>query len=46
VAAPGVAPEYPEFAEGLRQLEILKAEFESHSTRRWIDVASTNSAAG
>jgi len=46
VADPGIAPEYPEFADGLRQLEILKAEFESHSTRRWIDVASTNSAPG
>ena len=46
VADPGVAPEYPEFVDGLRQLAILKTELESHSTRRWIDVASTNSAPG
>ena len=46
VADPGVAPEYPEFVDGLRQLAILKTELESHSTRRWIDVTSTNSAPG
>jgi predicted dehydrogenase len=32
------APEYPQFADGLRQLVILDAELESHRTRRWIDV--------
>ena len=30
--------EYPQFADGLRQLVILDAELESHRTRRWIDV--------
>ena len=38
IAEPGLAPEYPQFADGLRQLTILKAEFESHRTRGWIDV--------
>jgi predicted dehydrogenase len=38
IAAPGAAPEYPQFADGLRQLTILQAELESHSTRGWIDL--------
>ena len=38
IAEPGLAPEYPQFADGLRQLTILKAELESHRTRGWIDV--------
>jgi predicted dehydrogenase len=35
---PNLAPEYPQFADGLRQLVILQAELESHRTRSWIDV--------
>jgi len=35
---PSAAPEYPQFADGLRQLTILDAEFESHQKRAWIDV--------
>jgi predicted dehydrogenase len=38
IAAPGLAPEYPQFADGLRQLTILQAELESHRTRGWIDL--------
>jgi predicted dehydrogenase len=39
IAEPGLAAEYPQFADGLRQLTILKAELESHRTRGWIDVS-------
>ena len=35
---PSARPEYPQFADGLRQLTILDAEFESHQKRAWIDV--------
>ena len=38
IATPGLTPEYPQFADGLRQLVILDAELESHRTRGWIDV--------
>ncbi len=30
--------EYPQFADGLRQLMILEAEMESHARRAWVDV--------
>ena len=37
--ADATAPrEYPQFADGLRQLVILDAELQSTQTRRWIDV--------
>ena len=29
--------EYPQFSDGLRQLQILEAELESNTTRRWVD---------
>jgi predicted dehydrogenase len=32
---PGAQPEYPEFADGLRQLTILEAELESHRRHAW-----------
>jgi predicted dehydrogenase len=35
---PGTAPEYPTFADGLRQLRILEAELESDRLRAWVDV--------
>ena len=38
IATPGMASEYPQFVDGLRQLVILKAELDSHRTRGWIDV--------
>ena len=32
------AIEYPQFADGLRQMTILEAELKSHQSRAWIDV--------
>jgi predicted dehydrogenase len=31
-------PEYPQFADGLRQLTIVNAALHSHRTRAWVDV--------
>jgi hypothetical protein len=33
-----MTPEYPQFVDGLRQLNILEAELESSRTRAWVDV--------
>ncbi len=38
IADPGAAAEYPQFADGLRQMIILSAELESTRRRSWIDV--------
>ena len=38
IADPGAEPEYPQFADGLRQLTILEAELESSKKRAWVDV--------
>jgi predicted dehydrogenase len=35
---PEMPRDYPQFADGLRQLAILDAELESHRTRSWIDL--------
>jgi predicted dehydrogenase len=35
---PGATPDYPQFKDGLRQLTILDAEFESNEKRGWVDV--------
>ena len=35
---PAAAPEYPQFADGLRQLMILDAELASNLEHRWVDV--------
>jgi predicted dehydrogenase len=35
---PDAKPEYPQFADGLRQLIILDAEFASHQRKGWVDV--------
>jgi predicted dehydrogenase len=35
---PHAPRDYPQFADGLRQLLILRAELESHRTRAWVDV--------
>lgn len=40
IADAAAAREYPQFADGLRQLVILDAELESTRTRQWIDVPS------
>ena len=34
----GAAPQYPQFADGLRQLTILEAELASSKSRSWVDV--------
>ena len=38
INAPGEAPEYPQFVDGLRQLTILEAELASSLKQGWIDV--------
>jgi predicted dehydrogenase len=38
VGNPALTPEYPLFADGLRQLVILAAELDSHRKRGWIEV--------
>jgi len=35
---PNAIPEYPQFADGLRQLTILDAEFRSHERQGWVHV--------
>jgi predicted dehydrogenase len=34
------APEYPQFADGLRQMRLLDAALASHHRRSWVDVAA------
>lgn len=38
VADPSVTPDYPQMADGLRQMKILEAELASHRNRAWMDV--------
>jgi predicted dehydrogenase len=38
IADSGLVPEYPQFADGLRQLAILNTELKSHRGRCWIDL--------
>jgi predicted dehydrogenase len=38
IEEPDEAPEYPQFVDGLRQLQILDAELESNRKRAWVDV--------
>jgi len=38
IGAPEIEIEYPQFADGLRQLTILNSEMQSHRTRGWVDV--------
>jgi hypothetical protein len=35
---PAMAPEYPQFADGLRQLTILEAELDSSQKHAWVEV--------
>jgi len=39
IEEPGSAPEYPQFADGLRTLTILQAELDSHRQHAWVDLA-------
>ena len=43
IALPAATPEYPQFADGVRQLKILNAELESNRRRGWVDVPKTAS---
>jgi predicted dehydrogenase len=43
IALPRATPEYPQFADGLRQLTILDAVLQSHRTRSWIDIPEPSS---
>ncbi|HEU0162294.1 MAG TPA: Gfo/Idh/MocA family oxidoreductase [Rhizomicrobium sp.] len=36
---PSLTPDYPQMADGLRQLVILEAELASHKKRGWVEVA-------
>jgi len=38
IESPAVEPEYPQFADGLRQLIILEAAMDSHRRRAWVEV--------
>jgi len=38
VLDPNLAPEYPQFIDGVRQLTILEKELESSQKRAWVDV--------
>jgi predicted dehydrogenase len=41
---PAMAPEYPQFVDGLRQLNILEAELKSNESRGWVDVPTFQAA--
>ena len=38
ISDPALTPDYPQFADGLRQMKILDAEMASHKSRAWVDV--------
>jgi predicted dehydrogenase len=38
IAAPGAVAEYPQFVDGLRQLNILDAELQSHKKHAWVEL--------
>jgi predicted dehydrogenase len=38
IADPALAPDYPQMADGLRQLKILDAELASHKAQAWVNV--------
>lgn len=38
IAGTSVAPEYPQFTDGLRQMGLLDAILASHQRRGWVDV--------
>jgi predicted dehydrogenase len=41
ISDPALRPDYPQFADGLRQMKILEAELASHKARAWIDVPTS-----
>ena len=44
IGDPAAEPEYPQFADGLRQLKILEAELKSHQEHTWVDVPAFQQA--
>jgi len=44
IADPAAEPQYPQFADGLRQLTILEAELQSNQTRGWVNVPAFQAA--
>ena len=38
IADPSLTPDYPQMADGLRQMKILEAELASHQNRAWVSV--------
>jgi predicted dehydrogenase len=38
ISNPNLAPEYPQFIDGLRQMIIMRAELESQQKHSWVDV--------
>jgi predicted dehydrogenase len=38
ISDPSLTPDYPQLADGLRQLKIVEAELASHKARAWVDV--------
>jgi predicted dehydrogenase len=40
IADPQASIEYPQMVDGLRQMNLLDAEFESSKNRRWVEVAN------
>jgi predicted dehydrogenase len=38
ISDPSLTPDYPQLADGLRQMKILEAELASHKARAWVDV--------
>jgi len=41
ISDPALTPDYPQFADGLRQMKILDAELASHKTRAWVDLPTS-----
>jgi predicted dehydrogenase len=44
IGDPSAQPEYPQFVDGLRQLNILEAELKSNDSRSWVDVPAFQAA--
>ena len=38
IADAALTPDYPQLADGLRQMQILEAELESNRRQAWVDV--------
>jgi predicted dehydrogenase len=41
---PAIEPDYPQFIDGLRQLQLVEAAFASHAKRAWVDVPALRDA--